>query len=164
MRQPTKILLKKHIILWKKYWVLKGLILSNVSEQHEFFFPFSGSSMMHLLIFFWKCESCGISKKNYPLLQQRDPIWNCRTKNSIISTSFWRKKNASSGGGGRRRSKQLNKRPRRSQAKKLVFQFLCFIKRFSVHIVTQLNSDNAIGRKVGKNTRAKNPISNIKVH
>ena len=114
--------------------------------------------------FFWKWESVRILKKYYPLLQRRDPIWNCRTKNSIISTSFWRKKNASSGGGGRRRSKQLNKRPRRSQAKKLVFQFLCFIKRFSVHIVTQLNSDNAIGRKVGKNTRAKNPISNIKVH
>ena len=137
-------------------------ILRRLRATWNYFFRFSSSWCIYW--FFLKMRICSHSKKYYPLLQRRDPIWNCRTKNSIISTSFWRKKNASSGGGGRRRSKQLNKRPRRSQAKKLVFQFLCFIKRFSVHIVTQLNSDNAIGRKVGKNTRAKNPISNIKVH
>ena len=155
--------MEKDILLLKNYCILKRLIFSDVSEQREFFLDFQ--VLDAFIDFFWKWESVRILKKYYyPLLQRRDPIWNCRTKNSIISTSFWRKKNASSGGGGRRRSKQLNKRPRRSQAKKLVFQFLCFIKRFSVHIVTQLNSDNAIGRKVGKNTRAKNPISNIKVH
>ena len=68
---------------------------------------------------------------------------------------------AAEGGGGDQNN--LINVHEEAKPKSWFFQFLCFIKRFSVHIVTQLNSDNAIGRKVGKNARAKNPISNIKV-